>query len=218
MASAPRGSPRQAPFYLGTAEGQRIIAATACLLTMTTVGTLAVKFMFMSCFSDGPEPATCPASPAGNATAQELFKKEGCSANEGCTAWEHPVLTVAFNHVMMILFLPLHHLTRLQQHGDYSELEDCKPDGDKAGARWRQGRCRHLPPLQCFAAGTMQGIGGILDYWGFTMLYASTFSMVRTTAQIIITAALSKSFLARNLHVHHAYGMLLVLGERLALQ
>jgi len=215
MASAPRGSPRQAPFYLGTAEGQRIIAATACLLTMTTVGTLAVKFMFMSCFSDGPEPATCPASPVGNATAQELFKKEGCSANEGCTAWEHPVLTVAFVHFMMILFLPLHHLTRLQQHGDYSELENCKPDGDKAGVRYLP---RGDQLLQCFAAGATHSIGGILEFWGFTMLYASTFAMVRTTAKIIITAALNKSFLARNLHVHHAYGMLLVLGERLALE
>jgi len=149
----------------------------------------------------------------GNTTAQE----EGCSIYAGCTAWEHPVLTVAFVNFLVMLCLPTYHVSRLQERANYSELEDCEPDGDQA-----QRGTRYLPRgnqlRKCFVAGCCSSIGWILQYWGLTFLYASTFLIVKTTAMLLITAARNMYLLGLRLQVHHAYGMSLVLGEKPAQQ
>jgi len=195
-----------------TAVGRWDLASSACFLASGTASALSVKFMYMSCVSHSAEPATCPAM-LGNTTAQE----HGCSINSSCTAWEHPVRTVAFVNFLLMLCLPTYHVSRLQEHANYSELEDCEPDSDQA-----QRSTRYLPRgnqlRKCFLAGCCSSVGWILQYWGLTFLYASTFVMVKATAMLLITAARNMYFLGMGLQVHHAYGMLLVLGERPAQQ
>ena len=203
--------------------GLRMVVASVCLLALGTLSVLSVKFTYMACvpdFSHADTADTCPSpfeiKQIGNATAAHI-KKDGCSAVTGCTAWQHPILQIAFVNFTMMLCLPAHLMWKAWNgHHGYSEIRDGREtsrsaDSDDSVEAPFVPSIKHL--LQLCLIGIGDSGGNCLWYIGLEMMYASTFSMLRLTACILFTAALNRIYLKRQLRSTQAYGLLFVLGK-----